>query len=59
VWFARLVRRWRWLTRCAVRDFREIYRRLERERQEQTVREWLIMLAGWSFGSVVAWWIWG
>jgi len=42
-----------------VRDFREIYRRLERERQEQTVREWLIMLAGWSFGSVVAWWIWG
>jgi hypothetical protein len=40
-------------------DFREVYRRLERERQEQTVREWLIMLAGWALGSAVALWIWG
>ena len=59
MWFARLVRRWRWLTRCAVRDFREIYRRLERERQEQTAVEVLWFIAALSMGAGICRLIWG
>ena len=59
MWFARLVRRWRWLTRCAVRDFRELYRRAERERFERAWHEWCWIIACSIAGSVITYLIWG
>ena len=42
-----------------MRDFRAVYRRLERERLDRAWHEWCWIIAGSIAGSVIAYLTWG